>query len=250
MQAARPVLLSFVLFLSILGCHSTAEKKTVQPAVAPVSYKPDSTARYMGAYTGSLGGGGIVTLVLNYISGGTVSGYSVRKGLRRNVNGEVTREGAKLHFELKEPGDNRSDGRFDFLLDTASRKIEGEWAWDNSDRVVVLHDSMTLTPMQWDENAGDNEWGHGDTTLTFHNNGTCKLEITSAGDNAQGVVIRGNFDKKKDTFLIEWEKNPYVAESVKMVEYSKRVVDGKDPAYQLFLRGGGMLFGIKGEPTE
>ncbi|HEY8972420.1 MAG TPA: hypothetical protein VIM64_25115, partial [Puia sp.] len=80
MQAARPVLFSFVLSLSILGCHSPAEKKTGQPTVALVPYKPDSTARYMGTYTGGLGGGGIVTLVLNYISGGTVSGYSVRKG--------------------------------------------------------------------------------------------------------------------------------------------------------------------------
>jgi hypothetical protein len=266
MQAARPVVFSFILFLSILSyssCHSPSGKQeknsakkeevtvldTIAPAALPAIYKPDSSARYLGTYSGSFGNDGIITLVLNYVSGRTASGYNVHKGLRRNVNGEVTWEGGKLHFVLKEPGDNRFDGVFNFSMDTTNRKIEGEWV--HSGGVTLTRVKLKLMRMQWDESAGDNDWNHADTALDFHNNGTCKLEITPANDYAQKVVVRGNFDKKKDTFLIEWEKNPYIGVSVKMVEYSKMVADSRgDSTNHLFLRGGGMLFAARGEPME
>ncbi|HVV06340.1 MAG TPA: hypothetical protein VHC96_19045 [Puia sp.] len=251
MQAARSALLCFVLFLSILSCHSPVEKKTVPSTVAPTLYKPDSTAKYMGVYTGSFGGNGILTLVLNYISGRTVSGYDVHQGLRRNVNGEVNWVRGIPHFVLKEPGDNRFDGSFSFLLDTASRKIEGEWVLDNPASMIARRVNVRLAPMEWDESAGDNEWNHADTALDFHNNGTCQLVITPENEHAQKIIVRGNFDKKKDVFLIEWEKNPYMAGVIKMVEYSKTAADDKgDSTYQLCLHGGGMELVARGEPNE
>jgi len=272
MQAARPALFFFALVLSILSCsscNSSADKNggnsqkkagpdpfpaaqdTVAPAALPAIYKPDSSARFMGVYTGTFGNDGIIILMLNYISGKTVSGYDVHKGLRRNVNGEVTREGGKLHFVLNEPGDNRFDGGFGFLMDTASRKINGEWVLDNPARVVARHVNITLAPMEWEEDARDNQWNHADTALDFYNNGTCLLVITPENEHAQKVVVRGNFDKKKDVFLIEWEKNPYIAESAKMVESITRVVDNRgDSSYRTSLHGGGMELVARGEQTE
>lgn len=83
MQAARP-LLTFFLFLSIwsCACHSSPVKEevktVVQPAAVQALYKPDSSAQYTGVFAGKFGDEGIITLVLNYISGKTVSGYDVQ----------------------------------------------------------------------------------------------------------------------------------------------------------------------------
>lgn len=217
----------------------------------PAIYTVDGGARFMGVYSGNFGNDGIITLVLNYISGNTVSGYDVHKGLRRNVNGEMTRDGGKLNFVLKEPGDNRFDGTFSFSLDTTSRKIEGEWTLATGMTARVVR--YKLTRLQWDENAEDNKWVHADTALSFRNNGTCQLEIMppEVDYSKQRAVVQGNYDRRGDTFRIEWEKNPYIAETVKMVEFTKKGIgDGGDSSDRRFLRGGGMLFAIKGEPIE
>jgi hypothetical protein len=258
MQAARPMLLTFFALLFLFcysSCHSSSAKKeaSVRDRPLPDMYKPDSAARYTGVYTGNFGMVGTISLVLNYISGKTVSGYDVHMGLRRNINGEVTWEGGKLHFQLKEPGDNRFDGAFDFTLDTASRKIEGEWTQQSPDKMVMEQTRITLTRMQWDENAEDNEWKHIDTALHFRSNGTCQLEIVPPDTDysKQKTVVRGNYSRVGDTFQVAWEKNPYMGEFVKMVEHRKKVPDaGRDSTYRLLLEGGGMSFGIKGEADQ
>ncbi|MBN8855445.1 MAG: hypothetical protein BGO55_27535 [Sphingobacteriales bacterium 50-39] len=255
-----------VLFLSILSCFSCnpssdknggnaakKEGKTVQDTVSTALsaiYKPDSMAQYMGVYSGSFGNDGIITLVLNYISGRAVSGYDVHKGVRRNVNGEVTPYGDKLHFVLKEPGDNRFDGSFDFLLDTTSRKIEGDWVLDVSPtRVVARRVHIALAPMAWDENDANNEWKHADTALSFRN-GFCQLVISPAEKDysSQKVVVRGNYYRKGDSFRLEWEKNPYIAEQLFMVRYWKKALDASgDSVDRLFLHGGGMELKMSGD---
>src|SRR6202000_1755607 len=86
----------------------------------------------LGSYTGHYSKG-MLTVVLNYISGNIASGYDLHKGLRRNLNGSVEQKGNTLVFELKEPGGNPTDGTFYLTLDSVTEKITGKWTpADNS----------------------------------------------------------------------------------------------------------------------
>lgn len=73
---------------------------------------PDSAAAHLqGAYSGKFKSG-LMTLVINYVSGNTVSGYDLHKGVRRNVNGEIGEKDGRYVLVLKEPGGNPLDGTF------------------------------------------------------------------------------------------------------------------------------------------
>src|ERR1700755_3101560 len=73
---------------ALSGCHSAMDHGGGNTTPAGVS--GNLAAKAMGTYTGSLDNKDLITLVINYISGKTVSGYDIHKGLRRNVNGELT----------------------------------------------------------------------------------------------------------------------------------------------------------------
>src|ERR1700754_3766046 len=115
----------FFLVLSFIACHQRSASATSGDAVR--TGLSDSLAeKAMGTYSGQFGKS-LITVVINYISGRTVSGYDIHKGLRRNFNGEVTQLDNSLNFVVKEPGDNRYDGVFSLSLDTTSWKITGKW---------------------------------------------------------------------------------------------------------------------------
>lgn len=160
----------------------------------------------------------------------------------------MTREGGKLNFELKEPGNNRYDGVFMLSMDTASRKIDGEWNWRSPSTMVARREKIVLAPLPWDPDADDHSWHNGDTVLEFRSNGTCQLHITPRDLSAQNILVRGNYIRARDTFRLEWEKNPYIPEYVNMVEFTDRVSVGDDASRHL--SGGGMSFGITGNENE
>jgi hypothetical protein len=208
-------------------------------------------ARVMGTYSGNFNKG-LITLVINYISGRTVSGYDVHKGLRRNVNGEVVQQGNLLNFVLKEPGDNPYDGVFTFSLDTDSLKINGKWVPLDSTKVPSRQLALRINVGYYSEDP--NTWtseNGGDSTLTFYENGTCDLtfyqrqEDSASSSNAQIITIRGNFERKMDTFRIEWQKNNYLPASL-MKLVKTHGIPGNDsvPGTQPILQGNGLKFTI------
>ena len=117
----KPLMCCFFLVFSFITCHQRPTATTVTGALR--TGLSDSLAeKAMGTYSGQFGKS-LITVVINYISGRTVSGYDLHKGLRRNFNGEVTQLDNFLNFVVKEPGDNRYDGAFSLSLDTTSWKI-------------------------------------------------------------------------------------------------------------------------------
>ncbi|MBS1660072.1 MAG: hypothetical protein JST68_03375 [Bacteroidetes bacterium] len=216
----KPLLLAG-LFLAVTFFACNQHPAPAAATVAAGAGISDSLAiRAMGTYTGRFGRS-LITVVINYISGKTVSGYDVHKGLRRNFNGEVTQQGALLNFMVKEPGDNAYDGSFTFSLDTASWKINGKWLPADSSRQKAQEISLS-------RRVEDNEddpfhlsylWlsnGSTDSTLHFSSDGTCVLEFyPNTGDStstSQLVTVKGNFEKdtKNRILRIEWEKNEFI----------------------------------------
>jgi hypothetical protein len=248
MQTASPIRAVLVLSLSILcACHSSHGNGKNETAVPRLT--DDEAAKYTGTYSGSLNKG-IITLVLNYISGNTVSGYNVHKGVRRNFNGEVTRDGSNLNFVLKEPGNNPYDGTFYFSLDTASQKITGKWV--PLDSTKTSSKTLALYRKKVDKSLLDYNWvttGKGDTTLDFHDDGTCVLTFYERPEDStsQLITIRGNFVSKKDTFTIDWQKNTSLpAGLMKLVRYHTKFQNNPDdPEGEIpSLKGAGLEFTI------
>ena len=206
------------LIICCVACHSSPGGAAV---TATAGLSEAEAGRYMGTYSGSFNKG-IMTLVINYISGRTVSGYNIHKGLRRNFNGEVSREGSALNFVLKEPGDNPFDGTFYFALDTTSLLIRGKWVANDSAKLSTKKLALSRRP-ETEEVMGANQWttltGR-DTTLNFSTNGTCEYTFYERpGDStSQLITVRGNYEKQNDTFRIEWGKNTHTpAQTMKMI---------------------------------
>jgi len=218
----KPLMCCFFLVLSFIACH---QRPTAASATgATVAGLPDSLAeKAMGTYSGQFGKG-LITVVINYISGRTVSGYDIHKGLRRNFNGEVTQLDNFLNFVVKEPGDNRYDGAFSLSLDTTSWNLKGEWVPVDSTKAK----SKELTLTRKIEDGSHSSWdvwlanGSYDSLLSFEANGICKFEFYNGPEDSvsQLTTIKGNYewDEKENTYRIEWEKNSHLSpQSMKLI---------------------------------
>jgi hypothetical protein len=219
----KPLICCLFPVLLFTACHQRPASATSDGAVrAGLS---DSLAKKaMGTYSGQFGKG-LITVVINYISGRTVSGYDIHKGLRRNFNGEVTQLDNFLHFVVKEPGDNRYDGAFSISLDTTSWKITGKWVPVDStkgkSKELVLSRKIDDESTMWDVWLANGSY---DSLLTFETNGICKFEFYSGPEDSvsQLTTVKGNYELnesgKGKAYLIEWEKNsPLSPQSMKLI---------------------------------
>ncbi len=204
--------------------------------------------KLQGTYTGSFDKG-FITIVLNYIGGKNVSGYNLHKGLRRNINGVLSENGSKFQFELKEPGDNPFDGRFQFSIDTSNFNLSG-W-WKPLDSTKTSSKQLTLTRKPDSEDDYSNQLGvwvpatgtyATDTLLQFDVKGTCEYNFyEKPGDStSQMISVKGNYITNKDTILIEWQKNEYTPEQkMKLVKYRKKMKQDNYDYEELTLKGHG-----------
>lgn len=231
----------FCLILLILFSCACQEHRQPGTAVSSPGV-PDSVAsKLLGTYSGHRGKG-LVTLVLNYISGNTVSGYELHKGLRRNLNGQVEQKEGKFSFVLKDPGTSPFDGTFFFSLDTAKMKIAGQW---------IPRDSTKTHPGQldlayWGKNLEKmyDDWEGELGTLVFHSDGTCMLSYYPSKDpNSQQISIHGNYERNVDTFRIEWQYNIHVP-ALRMKLVQQPYVEGTDSteSFPPSLKGDGVKF--------
>jgi hypothetical protein len=236
------VVASGLILLSVAACHSgNGGNQTWK------GFRPEQARKYQGTYTGSYDKG-IITLVINYISGRTVSGYDVHKGLRRNVNGELTQQGALLSFVLKEPGGHPYDGIFTFTMDTTNRTIKGQWTQLDSNATKKIQPKsfdLTRSPEK-DGYDQDMEWvSGGDSLLIFNPDGTCQFSFykNPADSTSQQITVHGNYIHQVDTFRIEWEKNTHTpAQNMKMIIIEIHNQDAGGDYSERRLRGGGWEF--------
>ena len=225
-------------------------------------------AKVKGNYSGH-SGKNLVTLVINYIVGKTVSGYDVHQGIRRNLNGEVVPEGNLLNFVLKEPGTRPGDGSYIFSLDTVNFSSTGTFVPQDTAKFHVSKIALQREKPGFDDGVYAEYWhANEDSTLIFHLDGTCSFEFyphtaiapdttalkkdstgrsyddaVSSDDLDQLVTIRGNFEKKGMVYHIEWEKSPYLHD-LKWTMERKDIKDGKDSTILPFptLIGQGLTF--------
>jgi hypothetical protein len=192
-------------------------------------------------------------LVINYLSGNTVSGYDLHKGLRRNLLGQVELQGGVLNMTLKEPGGNPYDGTFFLSLDTATGKITGKWTPSDPTKASPGPLSLSKKNIPDLEDRFSSSWMGSLGDLNFFTDGTCMLEYYPSKDsNAQLMTVRGNYVQNKDTFRIEWQRNERLsAPTVKLVRYLPSATDMQSDSIEdrmPILKGIGMEFRERYQP--
>lgn len=232
--------LATLLALTLFSCHQPAGvggMATNAGSGIPSQLASNMQGTYYGHYSK-----GLLTLVINYISGNIASGYDLHKGLRRNLNGEVKQNGNRLDFVLKEPGGNPYDGTFIFSLDTLTLKIAGKWVPSDSTKAY----SGPLDLLRKVETEGDElyDWVGDLGDLSFANDGTCTLQYyPSKEDNSQLKTVRGNYERIGDTVRIDWQRNDRTP-VLKMRLVKMEPVDGTDSTQgkPWRLEGSGVVF--------
>ena len=226
-----------LLIILAIGCKQQDVKK---PASASLNtdklfIPPFTVTKFEGSYTGSFDRG-FITINLNYVQGKNASGYDIQRGLRRNINGTLKPIGKSFNFIMNEPGDNASDGIFQFTIDTSRFILNG--TWKSRDTLQIVSKSMLLKrQLKKTQDSLDNELGtlvpatgnySTDTTLDFSVEGICEYRFYQfPGDStSQLLSVKGSYIRNKDSVLIDWRKNSWTpAQKMKLVIYHKKVHD-------------------------
>ncbi|MBF4518078.1 YARHG domain-containing protein [Flavobacterium sp. ANB] len=138
----------FCLLLSIFlfSCNSK-EKKTVKDSAESLAkeIKTDLYGSYVGDFTAlERDTNGIqkendvnkINIIIKKITLTEVTGQSVVAGNSRALKGQMTVEGNTIHFVLKEPGDDKNDGVFDFEIKNDTLLV-GTWTANNTKKEVT-----------------------------------------------------------------------------------------------------------------
>jgi hypothetical protein len=68
-----------------------------------------------------------ITLCVDSLSRELLYGHTVVAGINRPFKGSYKKDGRKWQVTAAEPGDNATDGIFDFIIDTKDRMCRGTW---------------------------------------------------------------------------------------------------------------------------
>lgn len=125
------IVFSFLILTLFAGCHS--QSKTVDAVVVTQDSPAVAVApvKLLGSYVGGFGNNKI-TLLISKASGDTIEGRSVVGGNDRPFNGISKMDNGIYSITVKEPGDDKDDGVFNFKVDSKQPDIiTGSWAPDS-----------------------------------------------------------------------------------------------------------------------
>ncbi len=245
-----------MLLLCFVSCKTNSTSSTTSVSDSAANQKLFIPAYAVNNFEGTYAGNfdqGLITIVLNYISGKNVSGYNLHKGVRRNINGNLQPEGDSYKFILKEPGDNPFDGTFEFTIDTVKFAMNGRWRPNDSSKTksktLALQKQPKKIPGNFDDELGMWVPASGtysaDTTLEFTPEGTCEYKFyATPGDSTSQVnSVKGNYVQVKDTVVIEWQKNSFTPlQKMKLVKKTKKIKTEGDSYDEQQLIGNGWKF--------
>ena len=237
---------AFILTLFLSSCG--ADKKTGR--AGETSASADSTAvlepfyydTLKGIYYGDFGGTEL-RIVINYVSEGHAVGYSIVKGLQRNISGKVTATATTIDMELAEPGDNKYDGVFKLSADRQTFGISGSWK-PNDPKLAVK--TFKLAKM---ELPGEGEaitpanfasfFAYAADSLgefNFDQSGLCTyVYYPSKNDDYrdQKEEFTGSWRLNGDQLTIDWQENPVFPSRtstfriVTQPEYTQYLLEGE-----------------------
>lgn len=216
----------FVVLLGIMAISCSDEKPKKNDIVPEpekeIVKKPFDTEKMTGLYMGEFGKSTIL-LQLNYIQGKNASGFNIVRGNRRNIKGSVENKGSHFFFTLKEPGNEKYDGRFEFEIDTSHFELKGKWIPNDPKAATLKEFSLKKTEKKdsdpdligdWSGNIGET-YGK----LVFKKDGTCSFtgSIYIEGENEdryEEYKVSGTWIENENEIRIEFEKHKALKKSI------------------------------------
>jgi hypothetical protein len=240
----RLLLSCLVLLLTACSEQSPPPKVKSKVSVGMPTDAALPVEKLKGTYTGEFRGSPI-SITLHYISGSRISGYNIHLGLKRNLSGTVSTAGGKLRLLLNEPGTNPYDGSFDLLLDTTTLRGQGTWKSSQDGKEV----SFTFTKQVYAEEAGPLYSLFTDSlqnSIELNPDGSCIYNVMRQDSTAPGqpVLLRGNYELKKDsTVVIYWQQNEVLPSRKSVFRLYRIVFEGEEEDEY-------PLYGLKGEGKD
>ena len=117
-------------------------------------FKPDKNAGYIS--TGEEDAWNFenkINLSIDQIDNDQVKGHSVVAGNDRPFAGKLTKDGKIFHFSVKEPGDDKYDGAFDFYIIQGDSTLTGTWKANNKINIPNRHYNLKKTIFRYDPNV-------------------------------------------------------------------------------------------------
>lgn len=238
------------LLLILISCSSESSPKSKE--IAKIEYikneiPPVDNFNYdtlKGMYTGNFGGNEM-RIILNYVSSTNVIGYNIHKGLQRNINGKLRKNGDSIVMSLPEPGDHEFDGVFELIFIGIDKNPKATWV-SNSGKISAKKLKLTKIEAPKDSKEGVNISNFTNFfsfvydslgNYTFESDGFCLYEYYPKTDDENRVEqlkeVKGMWSLKGNTVIIDWQKNTVFPES-KMTfqiiksEYEDYMLKGKD----------------------
>lgn len=143
-EEAEDLSLDIVSNIVNKGGAKAEEQVMIEKLLSEMNVTEVSNVEYsklLGHWVGSFGKNKI-NITLAHIDGQTAEGYSVCAGNFRKIVGTYKKIDHQYFFEMNEPGTDKYDGVFEFMIDTQKNSFEGRWtpfiAKGNSEKTYDL----------------------------------------------------------------------------------------------------------------
>lgn len=134
-----------------------------------------------------------ITISIDGINGAEVKGHSVVAGNNRPFTGTVKKEGTVYTFALKEPGDDKYDGAFNFSITMGVTTLHGTWNAFGKVRIPKREYSLTKTIFLYNPN-----WKmEGDRYVDYKNKKKTKYKTTTGGTAEEETYFTTSADIEK-----------------------------------------------------
>lgn len=141
---------------SISNDHANNEKASTNVA--------GTQSELMGTYTGMFlpidgqGQTNKITISINEMqSNGDALGHSIVAGNNRPFKGTYKKDGENYVFSVSEPGDDKYDGKFEFSIIPATKKMTGRWN-PNDKKLKSKTYNLDRRDFKYDPKAGDSPY--------------------------------------------------------------------------------------------
>ncbi len=144
-----------------MGPEKSADQIKIEEALKTV--KSADANSLLGSWVGAFGQTKINIFIAS-ADGKTISGHSVCAGNYRAINGEIEDKGNGMFTAvMKEPGDNKYDGKFQFTIDQTKKTLEGNWTPFDTKATGAKKYSLAKTSFEYNPNVG--KYPQGSTKL-------------------------------------------------------------------------------------
>lgn len=145
--------------------------------------------KYRGQYESRL------NLIIKQITDSGVIAQSVVNGNRRLMHGFVTKSGNNYVFVMDEPGDDKYDGRFEFII--SGDTLSGKWQpFDKTLATKKTEYKLTKKPFAYNADLMlPQDWDYVDYTNFKEKNETYKDETSGITDTIVNAFYRSASDK-------------------------------------------------------